>query len=129
MSLVRVIKEHNILAEASRDYYKQVDALIGKHGNEKAFRYKSPMHNKMITDIKKLMKSEKEFPESQKVSNNIMKNMNAGFEMMGYEENIVMTERQHKSLDKDWTGDTAFREDLARILMQDAIMSHAIFGE
>lgn len=129
MSLVRVIKEHNILAEASRDYYKQVDALIGKHGNETAFRYKSPMHNKMITDIKKLMKSEKEFPESQKVSNNIMKNMNAGFEMMGYEENIVMTERQHKSLDKDWTGDTAFREDLARILMQDAIMSHAIFGE
>ncbi len=129
MSLVRVIKEHNILAEASRDYYKQVDALIGKHGNEKAFRYKSPMHNKMITDIKKLMKSEKEFPESQKVSNNIMKNMNAGFEMMGYEENIVMTERQHKSLDKDWQGDTAFREDLARILMQDAIMSHAIFGE
>ena len=129
MSLVRVIKEHNILAEASRDYYKQVDALIGKHGNEKAFRYKSPMHNKMITDIKKLMKSEKEFPESQKVSNNIMKNMNAGFEMMGYEENIVMTERQHKSLDKDWQGDTAFREDLARILMQDDIMSHAIFGE
>ena len=129
MSLVRVIKEHNILAEASRDYYKQVDALIGKKKKKKAFRYKSPMHNKMITDIKKLMKSEKEFPESQKVSNNIMKNMNAGFEMMGYEENIVMTERQHKSLDKDWQGDTAFREDLARILMQDAIMSHAIFGE
>tara|TARA_B110000467_G_scaffold162628_1_gene186341 strand:+ start:1941 stop:2330 length:390 start_codon:yes stop_codon:yes gene_type:complete len=129
MSLVRVIKEHNILAEASRDYYKQVDALIDKHGNETAFRYKSPMHNKLISDIKKLMKSEKEFPQSQKTATVIMKNMNAGFEMMGYEENIVMTNRQHKSLEKDWQGDTMFREELAEILMQDPIMSYAIFGE
>lgn len=115
--------------EASRDYYKQVDALIDKHGNEKAFRYKSPMHNKLISDIKKLMKSEKEFPQSQKTATVIMKNMNAGFEMMGYEENIVMTNRQHKSLEKDWQGDTMFREELAEILMQDPIMSYALFGE
>ena len=46
-----------------------------------------------------------------------------------YEENIVMTDRQQKSLAKDFQGDTAFREDLAAILMQDEIMSYAIFGE
>ena len=30
-SLIETIKEHNLLAEASRDYYKQVDALVAKH--------------------------------------------------------------------------------------------------
>jgi hypothetical protein len=129
MSLVRVIKEHNILAEASRDYYKKVDALIVKHGEEKAFRYKSPMNGKLITDIKKLMKDEKEHPQSQKTCTVIMKNLNAGIEMMGYEDTIVMTEKQHNSMSKDFDGDTMFREDLAKILMQDDIMSYAIFGE
>ena len=40
-----------------------------------------------------------------------------------------MTNRQHKSLEKDWQGDTMFREELAEILMQDPIMSYALFGE
>jgi hypothetical protein len=48
---------------------------------------------------------------------------------MGYEDTIVMTEKQHNSMSKDFDGDTMFREDLAKILMQDDIMSYAIFGE
>ena len=127
--LIETIKEHNLLAEASRDYYGQVDALIAKHGEMKPFRYKSPMQNKIMADIKGLMLDEKSFKESQKTGTAIMKNMKAGFEFMSYEENIVMTDRQQKSLAKDFQGDTAFREDLAAILMQDEIMSYAIFGE
>ena len=133
--LIETIKEHNLLAEASRDYYKQVDSLIAKHGENTAFKYKSPMTSKMIgeikimADIKGLMLDEKSFKESQKTGTAIMKNMKAGFEFMPYEENIVMTDRQQKSLAKDFQGDTAFREDLAAILMQDEIMSYAIFGE
>ena len=128
-SLIETIKEHNLLAEASRDYYKQVDALTAKHGEMKPFRYNSPMQNKIMADIKGLMLDEKAFKESQKTGTAIMKNMKAGFEFMSYEENIVMTDRQQKSLAKDFQGDTAFREDLAAILMQDEIMSYAIFGE
>lgn len=119
----------NLLGEASREYYKQVDALTAKHGEMKPFRYKSPMQNKIMADIKGLMLDEKAFKESQKTGTAIMKNMKAGFEFMSYEENIVMTDRQQKSLAKDFQGDTAFREDLAAILMQDEIMSYAIFGE
>ena len=119
----------NLLGEASREYYKQVDALTAKHGEMKPFRYKSPMQNKIMADIKGLMLDEKAFKESQKTGTAIMKNMKAGFEFMSYEENIVMTDRQQKSLAKDFQGDTAFREDLAAILMQDAILSYAIFGE
>lgn len=127
--LIETIKEHNLLAEASRDYYGQVDSLTAKHGEMKPFRYKSPMQNKIMADIKGLMLDEKSFKESQKTGTAIMKNMKAGFEFMPYEENIVMTDRQQKSLAKDFQGDTAFREDLAAILMQDEIMSYAIFGE
>jgi hypothetical protein len=127
--LIETIKEHNLLAEASRDYYKQVDSLIAKHGENTAFKYKSPMTSKMIGEIKKLAKSEKDFPQSQKTCNAVMKLMNSGIEMMGYDENIVMTNSQHGSFDKIWEGDTAFREGLAEILMKDSILSYAIFGE
>ena len=128
-SLIETIKEHNLLAEASRDYYKQVDALTAKHGEMKPFRYKSPMQDKIMADIKGLMLDERAFKESQKTGTAIMKNMKAGFEFMSYEENIVMTDRQQKSLVKDFQGDAASREDLAAILMQDEVMSYAIFGE
>jgi hypothetical protein len=127
--LIETIKEHNLLAEASRDYYKQVDSLIAKHGENTAFKYKSPMTSKMIGEIKKLAKSEKDFPQSQKTCNAVMKLMNSRIEMMGYDENIVMTNSQHGSFDKIWEGDTAFREGLAEILMKDSILSYAIFGE
>lgn len=128
-SLIETIKEHNLLAEASRDYYKQVDALVAKHGENTPFKYKSPMTSKLIGDIKKLAKSEKDFPQSQKTCDAVIKLMNSGIEMMEYEENIVMTNSQHGSLDKIWEGDTAFRSDLAEILMKDSILSYAIFGE
>ena len=127
-NLIESVRQ-NLLGEASRDYYKQVDALTAKHGEMKPFRYNSPMQNKIMADIKGLMLDEKAFKESQKTGTAIMKNMKAGFEFMSYEENIVMTDRQQKSLAKDFQGDTAFREDLAAILMQDEIMSYAIFGE
>ena len=127
-NLIESVRQ-NLLGEASRDYYKQVDALTAKHGEMKPFRYKSPMQDKIMADIKGLMLDEKAFKESQKTGTAIMKNMKAGFEFMSYEENIVMTDRQQKSLAKDFQGDTAFREDLAAILMQDEIMSYAIFGE
>ena len=84
-SLIETIKEHNLLAEASRDYYKQVDALVAKHGENTPFKYKSPMTSKLIGDIKKLAKSEKDFPQSQKTCDAVIKLMNSGIEMMEYE--------------------------------------------
>ena len=127
--LIETIKEHNLLAEASRDYYKQVDALVAKHGENTPFKYKSPMTSKLIGDIKKLAKSEKDFPESQKTCDAVIKLMNSGIEMMEYEENIVMTNSSHSTFLKIWDGDTAFRSDLAEILMKDSILAYAIFEE
>lgn len=114
--------------EASRDYYKQVDALIDKHGNEKPFIYKAPKLNKILKDLDKLMKTEKEFPDSQKYGKLIQGHLKK-CEVMGYEENIVLTNRMHDKFSKDFQGDTMFREEMAEIIMQDAILSYAIFGE
>jgi NADH dehydrogenase/NADH:ubiquinone oxidoreductase subunit G len=116
------------VTEASRDYYKQVDALIAKHGNEKPFIYKAPKLNKILSDLTKLMKKEKEFPDSQKYGKLIQGHLKK-CEVMGYEENIVLTNRMHEKFVKDFQGDTMFREDMAEIIMQDAILSYAIFGE
>ena len=114
--------------ESSRDYYKEVDALIAKHGNEKPFIYKAPKLNKILSDLTKLMKKEKEFPDSQKYGKLIQGHLKK-CEVMGYEENIVLTNRMHEKFVKDFQGDTMFREDMAEIIMQDAILSYAIFGE
>ena len=114
--------------ESSRDYYKQVDALIAKHGNEKPFIYKAPKLNKILSDLTKLMKTEKEFPDSQKYGKLIQGHLKK-CEVMGYEENIVLTNRMHDKFSKDFQGDTMFREEMAEIIMQDAILSYAIFGE
>lgn len=116
------------VTEASRDYYKQVDALIDKHGNEKPFIYKSPKLSKILSDLTKLMKTEKEFPDSQKYGKLIQGHLKK-CEVMGYEENIVLTNRMHDKFSKDFQGDTMFREEMAEIIMQDAILSYAIFGE
>ena len=116
------------VTEASRDYYKQVDALIAKHGNEKPFIYKAPKLNKILKDLDKLMKTEKEFPDSQKYGKLIQGHLKK-CEVMGYEENIVLTNKMHDKFSKDFQGDTMFREEMAEIIMQDAILSYAIFGE
>ena len=114
--------------ESSRDYYKQVDALIAKHGNEKPFIYKAPKLNKILSDLTKLMKTEKEFPDSQKYGKLIQGHLKK-CEVMGYEENVVLTNKMHDKFSKDFQGDTMFREEMAEIIMQDAILSYAIFGE
>lgn len=116
------------VTEASRDYYKQVDALIAKHGNEKPFIYKSPKLNKIVKELKDLIKSEVKdgFKDSKKYGDTVIKQLQK-LEVMGYEENIVMTNKQHSNFKFD--GDTAFREEMAEIIMQDAILSYAIFGE
>ena len=121
-------KKNLKIAESSRDYYKQVDALIAKHGEEKPFIYKSPKLNKILSDLTKLMKKEKEFPDSQKYGKLIQGHLKK-CEVMGYEENIVLTNRMHEKFVKDFQGDTIFREDMAEIIMQDVILSYAIFGE
>lgn len=121
-------KKNLKIAESSRDYYKQVDALIAKHGEEKPFIYKSPKLNKILSDLTKLMKKEKEFPDSQKYGKLIQGHLKK-CEVMGYEENIVLTNRMHEKFVKDFQGDTMFREDMAEIIMQDDILSYAIFGE
>lgn len=121
-------KKNLKIAESSRDYYKQVDALIAKHGEEKPFIYKSPKLNKILSDLTKLMKKEKEFPDSQKYGKLIQGHLKK-CEVMGYEENIVLTNRMHEKFVKDFQGDTMFREDMAEIIMQDVILSYAIFGE
>ena len=121
-------KKNLKIAEASRDYDKQVDALIAKHGEEKPFIYKSPKLNKILSDLTKLMKKEKEFPDSQKYGKLIQGHLKK-CEVMGYEENIVLTNRMHEKFVKDFQGDTMFREDMAEIIMQDVILSYAIFGE
>lgn len=121
-------KKNLKIAESSREYYKQVDALIDKHGEEKPFIYKSPKLNKILSDLTKLMKKEKEFPDSQKYGKLIQGHLKK-CEVMGYEENIVLTDRMHEKFVKDFQGDTMFREDMAEIIMQDDILSYAIFGE
>ena len=121
-------KKNLKIVESSRDYYKQVDALIAKHGEEKPFIYKSPKLNKILSDLTKLMKKEKEFPDSQKYGKLIQGHLKK-CEVMGYEENIVLTNRMHEKFVKDFQGDTMFREDMAEIIMQDVILSYAIFGE
>jgi uncharacterized protein YehS (DUF1456 family) len=128
MSLVRVIKEHNILAEASRDYYKQVDALVAKHGEETAFVYTSPMLSKIVKELQNLIKKELKsgFKNSKKDGEVVIKQLQK-LEVMSYDDNIVMTNKQHSNFKFD--GDTAFREEMAEIIMQDSILSYAIFGE
>lgn len=122
------LQKEEVVSESSRDYYKQVDALIAKHGNEKPFIYKAPKLNKILSDLTKLMKSEKEFPDSQKYGKLIQGHLKK-CEVMGYEENIVLTNKMHDKFSKDFQGDTMFREEMAEIIMQDAILSYAIFGE
>jgi hypothetical protein len=122
------LQKEEVVSEASRDYYKQVDALIDKHGNEKAFIYKSPKLNKIVKELKDLIKQELKsgFKDSKKQGETVIKQLQK-LEVMGYEENIVMTNKQHSNFKFD--GDTMFREEMAEIIMQDVILSYAIFGE
>tara|TARA_B110001450_G_scaffold206731_1_gene196928 strand:- start:707 stop:1594 length:888 start_codon:yes stop_codon:yes gene_type:complete len=116
------------VTEASRDYYKQADSLISKHGEETAFVYKSPKLNKIVKELQNLIKKEVKagFKGSKKDGETVIKQLQK-LEVMGYDENIVMTNKQHSNFKFD--GDTAFREEMAEIIMQDAILSYAIFGE
>jgi|TARA_B110000977_G_scaffold9484_1_gene12554 uncharacterized protein YehS (DUF1456 family) len=126
--LIETIKEHNLLAEASRDYFKQVDALVAKHGEEKAFVYTSPMLSKIVKELQNLIKKELKsgFKNSKKDGEVVIKQLQK-LEVMSYDDNIVMTNKQHSNFKFD--GDTAFREEMAEIIMQDSILSYAIFGE
>ena len=122
------LQSEEVVSESSRDYYKQADALISKHGEEKAFIYKSPKLNKIVKELQKLIKDEVKagFKDSKKQGETVIKQLQK-LEVMGYDENIVMTNKQHSNFKFD--GDTAFREDMAKIIMQDVILSYAIFGE
>jgi uncharacterized protein YehS (DUF1456 family) len=126
--LIETIKEHNLLAEASRDYFKQVDALVAKHGEETAFVYTSPMLSKIVKELQNLIKKELKsgFKNSKKDGEVVIKQLQK-LEVMSYDDNIVMTNKQHSNFKFD--GDTAFREEMAEIIMQDSILSYAIFGE
>ena len=125
--LIETIRD-TLLGEASRDYYGQVDALIAKHGEEKAFVYKSPKLNKIVKELQDLIKQEVKdgFKGSKKDGETVIKQLQK-LEVMSYDGNIVMTNKQHSNFKFD--GDTAFREDMAKIIMQDVILSYAIFGE
>jgi len=114
--------------ESSRDYYGQVDDLIAKHGEEKAFVYKSPKLNKIVKELQKLIKDEVKagFKDSKKDGETVIKQLQK-LEVMSYDGNIVMTNKQHSNF--KFNGDTAFREEMAEIIMQDDILSYAIFGE
>ena len=122
------LQSEEVVSESSRDYYKEADALISKHGEEKAFIYKSPKLNKIVKELQKLIKDEVKagFKDSKKQGETVIKQLQK-LEVMGYDENIVMTNKQHSNFKFD--GDTAFREDMAKIIMQDVILSYAIFGE
>lgn len=125
---IKLGDEKKNVKEGSRDYYKEADALISKHGEEKAFIYKSPKLNKIVKELQKLIKDEVKagFKDSKKQGETVIKQLQK-LEVMGYDENIVMTNKQHSNFKFD--GDTAFREDMAKIIMQDVILSYAIFGE
>ena len=122
------LQSEEVVSESSRDYYKEADALISKHGEEKAFIYKAPKLNKIVKELQKLIKDEVKagFKDSKKQGETVIKQLQK-LEVMGYDENIVMTNKQHSNFKFD--GDTAFREDMAKIIMQDVILSYAIFGE
>lgn len=122
------LQSEEVVSESSRDYYKQVDALTNKHGEEKAFVYKAPKLNKIVSDLKKLITKEVKagFKDSKKQGETVIKQLQK-LEVMAYDGTIVMTNKQHSNFKFD--GDTAFREEMAEIIMQDDILSYAIFGE
>jgi|MDSY01.1.fsa_nt_gb hypothetical protein len=125
---IKLGDEKKNVNEGSRDYYKEADALIAKHGEEKAFVYKAPNLNKIVKDLQNLIKKEVKagFKGSKKDGEAVIKQLQK-LEVMGYDENIVMTNKQHSNF--KFNGDTAFREEMAEIIMQDVILSYAIFGE
>jgi len=122
------LQKEEVVSESSRDYYKQVDALTNKHGEEKAFVYKSPKLNKIVKELQKVIKDEVKagFKDSKKQGETVIKQLQK-LEVMAYDGTIVMTNKQHSNFKFD--GDTAFREEMAEIIMQDDILSYAIFGE
>ena len=118
------------ISESSRAYFKQIDDLTKKHGEEEAFMYKSPNLNKMISDLKKVIASEVKagFKDSKKYGDKVIKHLQK-MEVMVYNDNVVMTNNMHGKFSNDWNGDTAFREDMASVIIKhDDILAHAIFG-
>ena len=122
--------EKKNVKEATRTYFKTVDDLAAKHGDETGFIYKSPKLSKILSEFKKLIKSEVKsgFKDSKKYGEQVMKHLQK-MEVMVYDDNVVMTNSMHGKFSKSFEGDTAFREDMASIIIDnDEILAHAIFG-
>ncbi len=92
--------------------------------------YKSPKLNNILRDLKKVIASEVKagFKDSKKYGDKVMKHLQK-MEVMVYNDNVVMTNNMHSKFSNDWEGDTAFREDMAAVIIKhDDILAHAIFG-
>ena len=74
---IKLGDEKKNVKEGSRDYYKEADALISKHGEEKAFIYKAPKLNKIVKELQKLIKDEVKagFKDSKKQGEVVIKQL------------------------------------------------------
>lgn len=125
----KISKQYLKLGDCSYEKKKKVEEDNSKKFDDLvAYKYKSSSINKIKSDLKKLMKDEAEFPESQKSGKMLLKLM----------DNIVlanddgvpyMTDKFAKDMGKAYFGDTAWREEVASIIIKhDDNLASAIFG-
>jgi hypothetical protein len=92
------------------------------------YKYKSASLNKIKQDLKKLMKRESEFKDSQKYGKMLMKAMD-NVTLVNDDGIPHMTPKFNKEIVAAYNGDTMFREDVASIIIKhDDNLAYAIFG-
>lgn len=125
----KVSKKYLKLGDCSYDKRKKVEEDNSKKQDDfVAYKYKSASLNKIKADIKKLMKDEKDFPESQKSGKMLLKVMDNI--VLANDDGVpMMTDKFQKEISKAYFGDTMWREEVASIIIKhDDNLASAIFG-
>lgn len=125
----KISKKFLKLGDCSYEKKKKVEEDNSKKFDDfVAYKYKSSSINKIKSDLKKLMKDEAEFPESQKSGKMILKLMD-NIELANDDGIPYMTQKFAKDMGKAYFGDTAWREEVASIIIKhDDNLASAIFG-
>jgi len=126
---VKPVKKFLKLGDCSYDKKKKV-----KEDNSQGmedfveYKYKSASLNKIKQDLKKLMKRESEFKDSQKYGKMLMKAMD-NVTLVNDDGIPHMTPKFSKEIIAAYNGDTMFREDVASIIIKhDDNLAYALFG-
>lgn len=125
----KISKQYLKLGDYSYDKKKKVEEDNSKKFDDfVAYKYKSSSLNKIKSDLKKLMKDEAEFPESQKSGKMLLKVMD-NIELANDDGVPYMTAKFQKDMKKSYFGDTMWREEVASIIIKhDDTLASAIFG-